>query len=437
MARETDDFIATDWRYRTEGGQHLIFAYEGTSQCYCNKILRIRSIKTATCTDVTDFPLCDELDAFKALHRTELQSFLLTQSSVPISVDALAFFRESSLGLRPLERIETNTIPTTATTGIMQYDLARLFGNNTLCLEVKPKCAVLMKSRLVHPSICASLSKFTELETHIRNFDGKAIREMRRNGTLYNPSELMSGQESQIKRSLEILLASKSRWLRLMAHGNFVAATDQVANNLPKKILSYDDLRCNLAISVASKALAQRPQCLDFLMRMQSLDYVDKLGLEAIWKRLMCLLGQDNAAGLVWKCYLEATSLHSNGSDDDLIEWKSMISYESPEEALRQHDIEKYRAATQVIETMPPTICARFVADAIMSGAAKDCSVLVSMAPVGDGAQVENHQTVTDDRGIVWKFKIHVIDIGPKSLSKIRIWADMDRRLATVSKYHS
>lgn len=431
MAFENEEIVATEWSYRTEGGQHLVFSYEGDSPHFLRKILRVRSMKkTSAVLKADDYALCDESAAEESLKKTDLRPFLLRQIPVQISSDSLLSFREAARGLRPLERVQTNVVPVDAMDALLQDDLALLFGNETLCVEIKPKSSCLSKSRLVHPRVCEQLKKFTDPEVHTRNFSDDEISSMRQEAKLYNPIDILSGDMYRIESSLKLLLGNKSRWLRIMASGTFVAATSQVGSNLPQKVLDYSDSRVRLAIGIAAKALAQKRECLDVLLRMQELDFVDRLGLETLWKRLICLKGKDDAVDMVWDKYLEAESLHLQNTEDEIAKWRSLISYNNAEEALALHSDGKYQEAMKAVEGIPLDICARIIADTIMSAVAKDCSILISLAPsegseCGDGTS----ETVVGHDGSIWKFAIHVIDIGPKPLSKIHQWASLDRKL--------
>ncbi len=73
------------------------------------------------------------------------------------------------------------------------------------------------------------------------------------------------------------------------------------------------------------------------------------------------------------------------------------------------------------------------LADFMAASAAKDCSLLVSIAPTQSaGVQAVGWQgeTLRDSSGEDWAVAVHVIDLGPKPLSKIAFWAEQDRKLA-------
>eukprot|EP00171_Calliarthron_tuberculosum_P008632 IDg8632t1 len=140
MTFEEQEIVAEDWDYRTEGGQHLVFSYEGHASHLLGKILRVRSLKKTDALPTSEsYELCDEAAASESLMKTGLHTFLLRQIELPISSQALRNLRRAVQDVRPLERVETNIVPVQAMHALVQDDLARFFGKQTLCVEVNRK----------------------------------------------------------------------------------------------------------------------------------------------------------------------------------------------------------------------------------------------------------------------------------------------------------
>ncbi len=423
------EISGSDWRYRTEGGQHLVYYYVGTNPSFRNQILRVRSLKK--CEPSNSLPTCDEEKAMNSLLQTKLRPFLVKSQNVTITTEAIMTLAKIAGPCRPLERIRTNLLPEQSMSGLLQDDLARLFGDRTLCVEVKPKSAAFSLSRLVAPEICRTLKKFTVLDTHLHKFCLNDVEEGLAKGTLYNPVDLMSGDPSRVRRALEILRKSKSRWLRIFSAGNFVAASDDVANNHFQSGLDHDHPCCSLAIRLCTSALTKSTRCLSLLQQIQSFDHIDKIGLEYLWNHLVNNLGCDNATEKVWQEYLEARSMVEDIECQDYGKWKNIVSYDSQRQAILEHNEMSYRHAMLTVNEMPCDIGARMIADSMMSAVAKDCSIVVSLAQVsGEIALNDNELILDEENGVSWRFKVHVIDVGPKPLSKISSWAKLDRSLA-------
>lgn len=417
---------ASDWHYRTEGGQHLVYHYLGTDPQFRNRILRLRSQKKCDSNNI--LPICDEENAADTLSRTELQPFLLSGKRVYLATETVIALGDSAIPCRPLERIKTNLTLKESTFGILQEDLVRLFGDKTLSVEIKPKSMVFSRSRLTPPEICRALKKFTISDTLVHNFPIERIEDELTEGIIYNPLDLVSGDAPRVRRALEILRESKSRWLRIFSAGHFIAASSGVARNLSPMVSNYDDPRCSLAIRLTSLALAKSAKCLSLLCQIQTLDLVDKIGLELLWNRLVDNLGLHTAAEKVWNHYLEARSLIDGADCEHYQKWKNIVGYKSAEQALALHNDSRYQQAIRSVIEMPNDICARMIADALMSAVAKDCSVIVSLAQVLDELSLNENEVIMDEENRMrWRFKVHVIDMGPKPLSKISSWAKMDR----------
>lgn len=404
-----------------------MFYYAGKDNYYAKKILRVRSLKKSASTQEI-LPACDDIAAAESLFKSKLRPFLLPTQ--PVVVDGSTMI---TLGLkagpsRPLCRVRTNSPPKNRSIGFVQDDLALLFGNETVYIEVKPKGAILSRSRLIPPNVCSILSKYTKLDIHVRNFSVHEIESRLENESLYDPRDLLSGLRSRVERALNILQKTKSRWLRVLISGEFVAASDEVSRAVSTRACEYDDPLCVRYLGLAATILCANSSCLSAIYEMQALDCVDKLGLEVLWAHLKDLLGITEAGRKVWLHYLRARSFLEQ-EDEEYTTWKKAVSYETPEAALLEHNEEKHRQALEAVNRMPADICARMVADSMMAGAAKDCSIILSLAPLLSDDASCKAPIVDEVDGSKWMSTVRVIDIGAKVLTKIETWADFDRKL--------
>jgi hypothetical protein len=107
------------------------------------------------------------------------------------------------------------------------------------------------------------------------------------------------------------------------------------------------------------------------------------------------------------------------------------LSYRDSCEARALHSDELMREAEEYMETMPPEVIARVLADYMVASVVKDCSIMVSMSPrPPDYVAKPGEKTVQLQNGQQCLCKVSVVDLEPKPVSKILAWATRDRERA-------
>lgn len=425
-AGATLEVVGTDWDYRVEGGQHLVFTYTGSDASLRNKILRMRSVKlSASPAPQPSFPLCDEAAAEEALLASPVGPFVPASTRLTVPGLTAHLLGERALPGRPKRRVNHNGVPALPAPALVQDDLARLFGRATCAVEVKPKGMHASRSRLIPPDEAAALQKYTRCDAHTK-YD-KSFPCDRPNP--YNPADLLSGSAARAATALEALRAPSSRWLRVLHAGGVFLAAPARASNLGgrAKVDAYSDPATRRLLTLAADALGAIPDAPKAVADMQALDAVDRYGAAALWAHLAESEGPERAATRVWDAYLDPRLLpgrpDSFANEAEHALWSSRVSYPTPAVGRRTHGPAAFASAQNAIRSMPMNVAARLLAGFMLAAAARDCSMLVSLARDDEAESHPGMGTVTDADGVLWRFAVHVIDLGPKPLCKLEPWA--------------
>jgi Inositol-pentakisphosphate 2-kinase len=320
----------------------------------------------------------------------------------------------------------------TAAALLMQTDCARIFSDpssasSTLCVEVKPKAALTSVSRLVPPSICETLHKFSRSPYSIKN-PPNPVSPLPR----YSPADLLSCDPARTAAALDALRARRAHSLRVFRDGAVALADDlPIPPTLyPTRDAAYTAPENRRAIAAAATVLADQPEVVVGILDTQRRDYVDALGAEKIYAHLVrdCCGGDDaEAERAVWDAYFAEP-----GSDPELdaavAAARARISYENSSEARALHNDARFHAAEAAVAIMSAPVAARVIADFMIASVVKDCSLMVSMTIRPPGYKAPpSESAVTLDDGAVCMYRVRVVDLEPKPLSKLRSWAARDR----------
>lgn len=315
---------------------------------------------------------------------------------------------------------------------------------STVCVEVKPKAALTSVSRLVPVAVCDALDKFSTLAYALKNYSTRKPASRTGSGyggveppssptraPRYSPADLLSDDPARIARALDALRLRRAHSLRVFFDGEVALADDLNVDLFDgDRDAAYVDPMCTKAISAAAKVLAEERDAVFGVLDTQRRDYVDALGAEKIWNHLIDLLGGDEEASetAVWHAYFDE---HYR---PDIVEQvgvaRRKLGYVDSAQARRMHSDEEVAKAEQFVETMSVEVSARVIADYMVAGVTKDCSIMISMSMQDATYKPEVDEDVVvldDDDNTVCVYKLHVVDLDPKPVSKIKAWADRDR----------
>lgn len=435
-----------EWEYRLEGAAHIVFAHRTPRLPYRGMLLRFETEPLHPNQSTPD-PARKQPDAnlpsghdfISAVFGTSsLAPYLLPSDTIQLEPSFLQGLVKQAEHLRPPHRKALRCIPTNSVTAFLEKDLALLFGKQTICVEVKPKYAFLSRSRLVDPVVCSALDKFGTPTYHVKNYGFRAGIVPQTDKKLYYPADVFSGDRSRLAQALEALRCERSRILRVFSSGALTAAAKSVFKG-ELTFDAFDSDGCKAAIELAVDVLtAESKGCLDAVALFQQLDYIDNIGAETLWRRLVSLLGEVAANKEVVKGYFaRATRGNDKTSDESDILFaraKETVAYRDASEAKTLHNEQLHGEAEQFADSLAPETLARMLSDFMVASVAKDCSIFLSMCPSGNAEAVDpDHSArITASDGQEWIYAAHVIDLEPKSLGKIiSKWAPVDRQRAS------
>ncbi|CAM0142807.1 hypothetical protein VKS41_002629 [Umbelopsis sp. WA50703] len=208
---------ASQWDYRGEGNANLVIYYIGCAPELVGKALRLRKIKTTSCTKA---PQCQE-DArtcVDILHNVFKPLIGKEYTTNMEAVELPAEFLESAVKLS--QRKDVNEL---ARFGLLGEDLL----NSSVAVEVKPKWGFLPQVEGLKQKAC----RFC-MHSHLRGSPSH-----------YCPLDLYSGDRERVKTALQALAKCPSNNYRVLVNTPF---TDEALMSLMTEILTTDPILCNL-----------------------------------------------------------------------------------------------------------------------------------------------------------------------------------------------
>lgn len=406
-------WTSDEWRYRIEGGQKMVFASTCDETCFLglhpmpdpklnNKSWCQGCLPVVLCLYSAKGPLPRSHP--QPLIAQHLAPYLMPSSVVNIDYPATTYLICNAEAQRPSSRTRQPYIPHES--AAIQLDAARYFGPSTVLVEFKAKCALRATSCLIPPLIAEVLRKYQAAPYHVKNYlmNDECIPE-----DAYDPADLLAYEDvSRQHKAALTLLREKSRALRIFVDGG--------------NVVNQEDMtKCTHYVQVAAEALAVDGNACKGIREIQAHDRLDALGAAAVMQRLVSRVGRSTAEHLVTSTIRE-TSLNFGVSALDDYSWHRIVAYDSPEQAMHEHNDERYREALTSLETLPTEILAIALGDYLQAAAAKDCSLLVSLCPTEEVDAMSMHDEqigVACIEGEEWAFRIWVVDIGEKDITKI------------------
>lgn len=363
----------------------------------------------------------------------------------------------------------------------------------TICVEVKPKAALTCVSRLVSTDICNALDKFGTLSYALKNypstFTEEACTECRKKQQCddcvqsqggadtcssrhdskddegsqhdfdiastssrdseclessfdcgcsanspprYCPADLLSGVHEKIASALDALRRRRAHSLRVFYDGRVFLADDiPIDGVFTSREEAYESSFCKSAIEASARALADSNFAYGIL-ETQRKDFIDALGAEKVWNRLVELHdgSEKDAEAAVWEAYFVRDETHPELISKVEVA-RNHLSYPSSSYGRDYHSDELVQEAEEYLATIEPDVAARIIADFMVASVIKDCSVMVSMSmQPANYSPSQSESAVTLPNGTVCVYRVEIVDLEPKPISKIRKWAARDRARA-------
>ena len=454
--------IASEWEYRIEGALHMVLGYRGSHPPFLHKILRL---ETGDGT-ITSQPIQEENRFIRTVFGSHFGPYIEPGQLLPVTPQFLSQVSEQVDSQRPESRKKKGRIQMDQKFVLLQADFCKLYSeyeDGTYTVEIKPKCGSCSRSKLVEPEVCKKLGKFTTLTYFVKNFPEESFDVAR---GLYDPSELLSGEKRLVEKALRGLVGRTAHTIRAFHEeeavfadfleeyddskvaGKVAQALEDGANpsngNVANGASTEGETSSNDGTSISTSALqkvqyaqkafqvaklvfSRASNVLQTILKCQKLDFVDDLGAEIVYDHLIKLLSEEKAGEAIWKAHFEERDA---GKFTRAME---ALSYKSPEEGAQQHNQKQYEAACQYVQNLDAKTSAAILSDFLIAGTAKDCSIMISMAAIKDKsveekALLENEGLVEVQKGEWWKYCINVVDLEPKAVSRIRNWANRDRK---------
>ncbi|PXF41286.1 hypothetical protein BWQ96_08995 [Gracilariopsis chorda] len=383
------------WHYRIEGAQKIVFS---NAPNHPPNVLLLSAVKNHPAA-----PLQPLTNLSQALFRRHLSPYLLPHHIVSLTPAYIKHLSQHATPFRPPHRRAASHISPHNRAASLFPDVAFHFGPNTTLVEIKPKAALLSRSRLIPPHVASALKKYTTPPYHIKNY-------LMLNGSLphrpYIPSHLLCDDIPTVSSAISSLLTDNSRGLRVFRAG-------EPCN--PEHHLS--ELRA------AAHAIVIDNACAQGIVAIQSADLIDNMGAEIIMRHLIRRVGEQQATKLLRK------SLYTYHAIPHLDE----ITYKSSQQAAQLHDDAQYNSAVKAARTLPVTTAVHLLSGFLQAAAAKDCSIMIALCKANEVKHTTPDCIIVEVQGVQWAAKLWVIDTDEKHTAKILgKWGVDDRKRASM-----
>ncbi|KAH8117049.1 inositol-pentakisphosphate 2-kinase [Phellopilus nigrolimitatus] len=408
-ATDPGDITSThisDWQYVSEGGATIVFSYRGPFHpLFSGTVLRLRktALSRSSSEERSKYEHLEaEPDDPSIGFQHMVTSKLIPLESLPrletVLVDRawLEALRNSSEHERPSERRLKDCIDLRRRKGVLATDL---IGGEGWTVEIKPKWGFL--PNLTHLSAETRFAKCRCcrfcMYAHYRALKGEGVSHG------YCPLDLFSVNSERTSHALRclwkawVLSGGTINNLKIFAHGKLVDPRNQLrflSNDIDvPSDAGEDEVRLMEAFVAALLPLLTKTPLLRTLARLQrTLDPLDIEGLFALHETL-----RTTSPDVI-------PPLEQAFPDPDLGDWERFVeSYLDP----------GFQLALD--HKMPDPARLRYYTMAyLLSATFKDCSLMLRLS-----RSAGTQDTIT------------VIDLDPKSMSRLKKWVQLDRDIST------
>ncbi|KIY50731.1 inositol-pentakisphosphate 2-kinase [Fistulina hepatica ATCC 64428] len=417
-----------DWRYISEGGATIVFSYQGASNsAFNNTVLRLRKCPVSS-DNMVEEPIQesredpdDPMIEYQAICMARLipAVHLPRLESVRLSKTWLSQFSAVHNAERPQDRRSKDIIDIRRSKGVLATDLV---GSAYVAVEIKPKWAFLPAPYHLSPQT-------REVKRRTCRFCMHARMKAREGGVVadeYCPLDLFSGSETRMRHAIHCLWNAwvesngKINNLKIFIGGHAIPPSQQGALLAPTaRVTDVRESFTNAVLPLLRDTLVLRT--LSLLQR--TLDTLDIEGLSRLWKYSEIRASAYREAfvsyfGLVLPADgpptspLGVTSKYISVPEPTIPDWTEFIdTYLS--------------SSTQLDHTAPQPDNLRYHLLAyLLSATFKDCSIILRL----------NALTGTDGQGEVDPARATVIDLDPKSMTRLRKWERLDSEIVRAYK---
>ncbi|PFH54239.1 hypothetical protein AMATHDRAFT_169926 [Amanita thiersii Skay4041] len=397
-----------DWRYVSEGGATIVFSYIGPSlPTFNNTVLRLRkaSLNSPGSYDQKDDPAIEYQEKcmvrlIPPIHLPRLESISLDRAWLEKMV-------ETHDKDRPKERRLQDGIDLNRTKGTLATDLV---GGNWIAVEIKPKWAFLPSpehlspvTRLLKTQTC----RFC-MHSRLRAARGETM------AVGYCPLDLFSGEEGRVRYAISRLWDAwqesdgKMNNLKIFERGRSITPAklgSLVASDVPNININIKEafISAIVPILLGTRVLGTISKL------QQTLDVLDIEGLSKLWQKI----GIDPGEVMEITSSPESplgTVLIPPFAEPTIKDWIEFIDiFLALDRNAMNHS------------TPDPQNLRYYLLAYLLSATFKDCSIIVRLDFLRSNS-VEICNNVEDER-------VTVIDLDPKSMSRLRKWEKMDKEI--------
>ncbi|CAG8768639.1 22270_t:CDS:2, partial [Cetraspora pellucida] len=406
------------WKYKTEGNANIVLIFVGKNERFFGTVLRLR--KTTISNQDANIDNADSFEShdFTNLYASSVIGHLLGDEYISKSIllkvpqTFLKALSKAIYPMRPTDRTHKD-IDFNQHYGILTLDHTRFISdaNLTLSIELKPKWAFLPSSPFINPE---NPEKFQSCRFCMHKYVKKI-------SSKYCPLDLFSLDEVRLKHAIEGLLFSPNNNLKLFVQGVQIHIEQEdwptqlyeffninkSSTGPPKKYRNVDIK--TLLIVLLSRIILEEQILFKRLKKLQKT--LDELDIEGIYKLFL--------------------KLQSNLHEPTIEEWQLIMK--EYERRIKSPD-----SPDALNLSMDDAQMRQRIYEFLMSTTLKDCSIIFTFQRSffnyetkvpHDISQIFEEQVkfipFPNDKDFL-KYKVNVIDLDPKSVTKIPYYYELD-----------
>ncbi|KAG6820971.1 hypothetical protein H0H93_008600 [Arthromyces matolae] len=414
MSVHTADTKPQHWRYVSEGGATIVFSYIGPSNSqFDGTVLRLRKAPVAS-QSTTSIDAENEPDDPMIVFQKKCMERLIPPEHLPHleSVYVSREWLESLISLhdseRPLDRRAKDQVDLSKTKGVLATDLV---GGDWISVEIKPKWGFL-------PSPTHLSNATRNIKTQTCRFCMHSAMKSNMGETVslgYCPLDLFSGDKNRVLKAIHDLWDA---WiesngtinnLKIFVHGKRIGPSNAslMLSDDSREGTTSDGL-CDVFSDALLPVLLETPVLRILSTLQRSLDSLDIEGLFQLWR------------------LVESEFTHKSTDKADVVAPLPSQTPGSPSLFSSEPDITDWTqfldifSSTELNHSHPASEHLRFYLLAyLLSATFKDCSLIVRLdhlRPHVLSPKVKPEQ-------------IMIIDLDPKSMSRLRKWEKLDQEI--------
>ncbi|KAL5511328.1 hypothetical protein ACEPAH_4544 [Sanghuangporus vaninii] len=404
-----------DWKYVSEGGATIVFSYRGPPHpVFSGTVLRLRKARHELNIDVPWQPDSkavvssesvlaegeeEEPDDPSILFQQKVTSRLIEPEFLPrletvvVERTWLETLRVSSESDRPLERRTKDDIDVNRRKAVLATDLV---GGDGWAVEIKPKWGFLPNTKYLSSETRENKSRHCRFCMHTQYRSGKGESASHD----YCPLDLFSGIEERVVYALRCLWKA---WitsngtvnnLKIFARGELVVPQESSEKlrkfiSGPSNGIEVDELMEGF-VNTLLPLLTRTPVLQRIAHLQRSLDALDIEGLQSLHSIYAQAHFPDSPGTIAF--------LEDLFPDPSLDDWDHFVSAYKSQQLIANFDPEHLRHHAMAY---------------LLSATFKDCSIMLHLG---------RNPGVPDS--------ITVIDLDPKSMKRLRKWAELDHDIA-------